>query len=370
MLLFSLALAALARSASAELAWQAPAQCPRGAEVSKEIDRLLAGSEYPQGALNEFALTVTHDARTGVFVVHITRSHGGGARQERVVEATDCGELVQAAALAVALAVNPELDPTPPPAPSPSSPITTQPGTAVEPTSTAAATTAPSPPQQSPPPATEAIPGGQPPAGPAAAPAAPAVIASAPVTPPTADQRPASGPLSSPSLTYPRISAFAFLAGDSGSMPEAALGFGAGAAALLGAATRVQLALEFFSPTETEPDPSGAYARFGLYRAHLSGCFSPVADRILLFGCAVLQTGVLRAQGRGVADVHETSRAWLAAGGDLLVLGALADRASLQLRAGVVRPLIERDYVMNGTSVHQVSSWVFDAALGVEFRFN
>lgn len=152
-------------------------------------------------------------------------------------------------------------------------------------------------------------------------------------------------------------------------MPEPALGLGAGAA--LGAqAIRLQLALEFFSSTETEPDPNGAYAHFGLYRAHLSGCYSPFSEQILLFGCAAVQAGVLRAEGRGVPDVHEINRAWLAAGGDLLVLGTLADRTSLQLRAGVARPLIERDYVMNGESVHQVSSWVFDAALGVEFRFN
>lgn len=152
-------------------------------------------------------------------------------------------------------------------------------------------------------------------------------------------------------------------------MPDAALGFGAGAA-LSAEALRLQLALEFFSSTETDPDASGAYARFGLYRAHLSGCYSPFGERISLFGCAAVQAGVLRAQGRGVPDVHEINRAWLAAGADLLVLATLADRTSLQLRAGVARPLIERDYVMNGASVHEVASWVFDAALGVEFRFN
>jgi hypothetical protein len=187
--------------------------------------------------------------------------------------------------------------------------------------------------------------------------------------PPTADQPPASEPTGSSRLSQPHLSAFALVTGDSGSMPEAALGLGGGVA-VAGEATRVQVALEFFSSTETDPDASGAYARFGLYRAHASGCYSPFADRVFLFGCATLQAGVLRAQGRGVAETHDVNRAWFAAGADLLVLGSLAERTFLQLRGGVARPLIERNYVMNGSSVHEVSNWVFDAALGVEFRFN
>ena len=219
----------------------------------------------------------------------------------------------------------------------------------------------------------------EPTATPAPAPAPappPASVAAAPVTAPASTASPVldqgqapTSTAATPSLLNPRISAFALVSGDSGSMPEAALGLGAGVA-MAGEATRVQLALEFFSSTETERDPSGAYARFGLYRAHLSGCYSPFTERIFLFGCAALQAGVLRAQGRGVSDPHESNRAWIAAGGDLLILGSVADRTWLQLRGGVARPLIEREYVMNGASVHQVSSWVFDAALGVEFRFN
>lgn len=85
-------LAMLTRTARADLTWQAPAQCPPAAQVSSEIERLLAGSEYPKEALDDFSLTVTHEARAGVFVVRITRTQDG-ARQERVVEAADCGEL-------------------------------------------------------------------------------------------------------------------------------------------------------------------------------------------------------------------------------------------------------------------------------------
>ena len=152
-------------------------------------------------------------------------------------------------------------------------------------------------------------------------------------------------------------------------MPEPSFGFGAGAG-ITRQATRVQLSLEFFSPTETERDASGAYASFSLYRAHASGCYSPFAQRVSLFGCAALQVGLLRARGQGVADGQQVDRAWVAAGADLLLLGELADRVSLQLRAGVVRPLIEREYMLNDTSVHQVSSWVVAGALGAEFRFN
>lgn len=358
-----MALAALARTANAELAWQAPAQCPPAAQVSSEIDRLLAGSEYPKDAVGEFSLAVTQDARTGKFVVRILRTQGG-ALQERVVEAADCKELVQAAALAVALAIDPELEPTPP------TPVIVeaQPGAgpvaATAASSATPATVPPPPPLPSTPPAQQA-PAAVPPPAASSAPAA----ASAGRDPVIADAGPPSETAATPSLSNPRISAFALATGDSGSMPEAALGVGGGVA-LMGEATRVQVALELFSSTETEADPSGAYARFGLYRAHVSACYTPFAQRIFLFGCAALQTGVLRAQGRGVADVHEMNRAWLAAGADLLVLGSLADRTWLHLRGGVVRPLIEREYVMNGSSVHQVSSWVLEAALGVEFRFN
>ena len=95
-------------SALAELTWRAPATCPTAAQVSSEVERLLRGSQYPREALSEFSLLVTHDARAGVFSVRITRTRGQ-ARQERIVAASDCRELMQAAALAVALAINPEL---------------------------------------------------------------------------------------------------------------------------------------------------------------------------------------------------------------------------------------------------------------------
>jgi hypothetical protein len=166
-----------------------------------------------------------------------------------------------------------------------------------------------------------------------------------------------------------QFSAFGLVAADSGSMPEPGFGFGAGAG-VTRQATRVQLSLEFFSPTETEPDASGAYASFSLYRAHASGCYSPFAESVSLYGCAALQVGLLRARGRDVTDSQEVDRAWLAAGADLLLLGELADRVSLQLRAGIARPLIEREYVLNDDMVHQVSSWVVAGALGAEFRFN
>lgn len=362
------ALALLTRTALADLTWQAPPQCPPAAHVSSEIDRLLAGSDYPKEALSEFSLAVTREARGGVFVVRITRTQGG-ARQERVVEATDCGELVQAAALAVALAINPELEPAPAAPPS-SPPVTAAappaPSTPTPTGAAPAATASPAPPPTAPAPpptAGSTPPPTQPP--PSIAPITPAN----PSASPTADQPPTSEPAETPSFMNPQLSAFALVTGDSGSLPEAALGLGGGVAAA-GEATRLQLALEFFSSTETEPDATGAYARFGLYRAHVSGCYSPFVERIFLFGCATLQAGVLRAQGRGVAEANEVNRAWFAAGADVLVLGSLADRTWLQLRGGVARPLIERDYVMNGASVHEVSSWVFDAALGVEFRFN
>ncbi|HEY6726344.1 MAG TPA: hypothetical protein VI197_20050 [Polyangiaceae bacterium] len=363
------ALVLLSRTARADLTWQAPAECPSAAQVSSEIERLLAGSEYPTGALNEFSLAVTREGGAGMFVVRITRTQSG-SRQERVVEGADCGELAQAAALAVALAINPELEPAPSPTPTaPASPVV--PAEAV-PAEAAAATAPghtpvppPAPPRAAAPPPTA---GSDPQAAQAPPPNTPIAPAS-PSVPPMADQGSASKPAESPGWSHPHLSAFALVTGDSGSMPEAALGLGGGVAAA-GEATRVQVALELFSSTETEPDAGGAYAHFGLYRAHASGCYSPFADRVFLFGCATLQVGVLRAQGRGIAEANQVNRAWFAAGADLLVLGSLAERTWLQLRGGVARPLIERNYVMNGSSVHEVSSWVFDAGVGVEFRFN
>src|SRR6188508_1355558 len=96
-------LSTFAGSAAADLAWQAPAECPSAGEVTHEVERLLEGSEYSRAVLGEFSLNVRHDASTGLFAVHIVRV-SGPKLQERTVEAANCDELVQAAALAVALA--------------------------------------------------------------------------------------------------------------------------------------------------------------------------------------------------------------------------------------------------------------------------
>lgn len=361
-------------SAAADLAWAAPAECPSAAEVSHEVERLLEGSEYPLAALNEFSLTVRQDASTRLFVVHIVRA-GGSTLQERSVEAANCNELVQAAALAVALAINPELEakkPVPATATAASGAGTAgaaAPGAhapAVAGTvaaGTVATTTTAAPPVAQ-------APVVQP--GPQANPAAPASTAvpatnTAPVAGPV-DEAAAETNLAADTRGL-QVSAFGLVTADSGSMPEPGFGFGAGAG-VTRQALRAQLSLEYFAPTETEPDPSGAFARFSLYRAHASGCYTPFAERFSLFGCAALEVGLLRARGQDVSDGQQVDRAWLAAGADLLLLGEVADRVSLQLRAGVVRPLIERDYVLNGDSVHQVSSWVVAGALGAEFRFN
>jgi len=326
--------------------------------------------------LNEFSLTVRKDASTRLFVVHIVRA-SGSTLQERSVEAADCNELVQAAALAVALAINPELEAKKPvsapaaatgasgagtaSAATPGAPAPAAAGTVAA--ATVAATTTRAPPVAQAPvvqPAPQANP-----AAPAstAAPATNTALVAGPVDETAAETNLAAD---TPSL---QVSAFGLVTADSGSMPEPGFGFGAGAG-VTRHALRAQLALEFFAPTETEPDPSGAFARFSLYRTHVSGCYTPFAERVSLFGCATLEVGLLRARGQAVSDGQQVDRAWLAAGADLLLLGEVADRVSLQLRAGVVRPLIERDYVLNGDSVHQVSSWVVAGALGAEFRFN
>jgi hypothetical protein len=90
-----------------QLTWQAPADCPSGTEVSREIAELTAASASPRQVSPVVAhANVAKDAAG--FTMTLTLRNAGLERS-RHIGAPSCEELGHAAALIVALAVDPSL---------------------------------------------------------------------------------------------------------------------------------------------------------------------------------------------------------------------------------------------------------------------
>ena len=102
-----------------ELKWQAPAECPSGAAIAKDIER-LAGPQEGRALIAQVTISNTPDHRWRVVI-----DLSGSAAGHRELTANTCSQLSRAAALIVALAANPEaaLDlPTEDPLPSTNTP--------------------------------------------------------------------------------------------------------------------------------------------------------------------------------------------------------------------------------------------------------
>jgi hypothetical protein len=93
-----------------ELDWDAPSECPSGAAVTGEVERILAGSPARTARMRAQG-TVTRSAQDKWHVELLLR--GTEWEAKRGLDGPTCAAVSDAAALVIALALNPEVDPAP-----------------------------------------------------------------------------------------------------------------------------------------------------------------------------------------------------------------------------------------------------------------
>jgi hypothetical protein len=221
-----------------------------------------------------------------------------GARELRAEG--DCGELLDAVALAIAIAIDPQ--------------SLTRPATP-------APTTAPT--QDEPP----------------APPPSPAVVVAAPQPTADAPASPAAAPASSEGAAPWSFDVSAGLAGSVGFAPGPSAGLALGADARwrwlsLGLEGRID------APASTSAGSSAGSSNSGTVSSWLVlGAVVPCAHLASFFGCALVQAGSAQTSGNGVPDPRSQSLPWLAAGGRLGMLVGFTDDLRLRLHADVVANL-------------------------------
>ena len=319
-----------ARGAFAEnaltLEWRAPAECPTGDAVEREVSRLLGGAAGAR-RLTAVAEVTREGARWRVRLRTLSAENPG----DRTMDSESCGELADATALVLAMAI----DPARVAANSAPSDVAVE-GKGVE----AASPTANS----------DAFP---------AATASPSVSSPIP--------RPRARP---PAPPFPRktFALGAAARGDVGTLPNFAMG-----ASLSFAWTPHALRLQAsgtFLPANSARLLNGRGGTFDLFAAEGRGCYEVVAGVIELGPCAGFEIGALRGAGFGVRNDTPAYAFWSA----VTAGGALAWRwtaaFALRLEGGVSFPLQRPEFVLAGLgAVHRPAGVLGRGGLGAEFRF-
>lgn len=257
--------------AAFELAWQAPAGCPDGAEVLRRLARLAPGRPAPAlRADGSIAPLVDGTWRLQLAL------RGPGVADTRTIEAADCSALGDVAALLLAIAVAPET-------------------TARR---HAAGATAPDDRPSLP------LPPREPVAAPSIA-APPGLELEDVSTAPTPRRSPGDSPGGVRGAL--RLAGGAEVGAIPAWSPSAALG-----AALLGAGWRVELAGTYSARTLAY-DERSVGGRLQLGAGALRGCAVPRWRRFEFPVCGGLELGALRGVGRGVASPRPAVDLWVAA---------------------------------------------------------
>jgi hypothetical protein len=95
-----------------ELDWDAPSECPSGASVTADVERILAGSPSRTARMRVQA-TVSRTSPEKWHVELLLR--GAEWEAKRGLDGPSCAAVSDAAALVIALAINPEVERPPPP---------------------------------------------------------------------------------------------------------------------------------------------------------------------------------------------------------------------------------------------------------------
>jgi hypothetical protein len=318
------------------LDWSAPDGCPTGAEVRREVERLLGGpARLASGASLTARATVTHD---DVWRVSLATGSGDSARK-RTIEADSCRGLADATALILALMIDPDAVAAHG-APGPSTSSSAAPS--VSATAAPSVAFAPSP-----------------------APTVPPVETSTPPVRGSNVVRFALGPLVSTEL---------------GLLPAANLSIG-GSVSVLSGPLKIALAgryglsepearVQFGTPPPNSSAGGAPGGRFRLVSGSLAAC-DTLARGAVDFGiCGSLDVGRVRAEGIDIERVEVRDGLWVA-----LSLGGFASwnpssRVAIPLELGLVVPLSRYRFVLDNVGeVFPPPALGGRATLGVELRF-
>jgi hypothetical protein len=306
------------------LAWQAPADCPKQAQVLDEVLRRLGGQ--PAAGRGRLRATGHVDRRPdGHYHVHLVTDLAGVAGDKHLEDAS-CAALADAAALVIALTFDPD--------------------------AVAAANVPPR----------EAAPSQPPPPAAAAAPA-------------NTTDRPDDAP---PAAADERTWGFgAHLAAGAalGMLPGVAFGVSAGATLLVDRA-RAELGLAWYPTRSGKLEDSEAGGDFQLLAASASGCYAALLAPFEAAPCVGLSIGSISAQGTNVLDEREGSGLWVAPFAAIRLFVPLTEPVGLRADLGLELPLRRNRFViedLGGTAqpdtVHRAAAVVGRAAVGAEVRF-
>jgi len=308
-------------ASAAELSVAAPAACLDPSAVADEVGDLIGkplGSVADVDFRVQISETPRHRWRLRLEMIG-QRPNGDGTpavRGSREIEGATCGELAEAAAVAIAISVRsispeagaPPLDRPAPPAASAPTPIV--------------ATPAASPPPIRPTP--EALP------------------------------------------WRPTIALA--LAVDSGALPNTGLGVDVEATLQRGA-LRVAALGTWFGSRETVA-ANGAGGTFQLAIGGALVCFAPRRGRWTGLACGGFELGRLTGTGLRVARPETGVAFWRAARADLGVTATLGSRMALTLRAGASAPFSRPEFVLDGADlVYQPSRLAGRFTAGLEVGF-
>lgn len=98
---------AFAEGRAFQLSWQAPSECPSGAEVEAQIERLFNGRATSSASKRLQAVSTIVRSERGVWTVHL-ETDVDGAHGERVLQGETCKAVSSATALILAMALDPE----------------------------------------------------------------------------------------------------------------------------------------------------------------------------------------------------------------------------------------------------------------------
>lgn len=334
--------------------WTAPAACPDGVVVRREVEARLGPGPHPT-TLEVDGVVV----RGGRGYLLRLQMRSGISHADRRLDAVRCETLTQAGALVIALAIDPEAviaqqapDPTIAPAPTPSPPPPS-----------------PAPPRPAPPDVRPTPPPSEAPRPPARRGSPPAHAAARDVS---AARRSAGDEARGPSLG----AAIGF-AGDYGSL----VGFAPGVHAAVGVgvdAYRIEAILGLWPSSEaTSASSPNRGARLALVAGGARGCrrllpWRASDDLASLRACVGLELGRISGTGFGVSAPSSAGAFWIAPGADVEARLALARPIGLLADVGFVVPLLRRTFVLevpDRTALHEPAPVALRLSVGLDARF-
>ncbi len=311
------------------LVWQAPAGCPRAADVRGNVARILAESAHAQKpvAITARVVVTAGDPWQAFVVLDVDN-----LRTERRFQAESCDAIAAATALIVALAADDELEPAPPESPAPPPPP-------------------PAPASVEPPPADAA--------------STPVLVAA---PPPVAARR------------WDRtllVGAEGLI--DWGTLPSGpAAGFAVGAGPRWTAdrwRVRAQAGASFFPGTQLVYSPTGGFvfADFWLFDLSARGCAAAAFWKFELGTCLGAELDVMHGSpsASNPGAVKTQTRPWLSAVGSAVAALNLFGSLVVSLRADLVVPTHHANFGTPDVDVilYEIPNVACRAALSLEHPF-